>query len=809
MTDFLYYLDQIHPVDRKHVGERAFFLSILRQRQYSVMPGVVVSSDALRQFLQEIQWLEPLFADLSDSSLHLDVTNSRQLQSVAQQIRRGIHDTPLDPAWLADMYAVVQQWQVPMVMLQPSLALAIESDPMLSQRTFGLLKSRICPATLKDLVKTLKEAWSELFRAKSLFYWQRSGVQLPQINLAILVQPLYPALVSGDLHINQTSLELRSSYGLGSLAEGIAVPDWYRIDLLTHHQDHHIGSKNYALQLATPTVQSHTAVTTLSEINSGVQVVVVQPAQQQQLALTPAQLHQLMRLAEDVQTELRMPISLEWAILEQTREEAPTIIQVHPQFTETTFDPHSVTDTIELPPLDSPFPALVTAASVAVSSPLSGPSPVLKGLAASPGRALAPAWVVRSPLDKMTIPANVILVLPTLLPSHMTLLPQAVGIVTSQGGMTSHGAILARELKIPAVVGVGQAIDSIETGDVVFVDGSRGVVYRVDDSGSLPLPEEADEPPHLFPATEAATSPFTTLPVPMATQLLVNLSYADHLMAVAALPIDGVGLLRSELMLRPLLEDYSQHRLTREGLIEQIAHQIQRFARAFTPRSVFYRSLDVRSHELANPRARPLIELNPALGLHGTFSYQIDSTLFEMELAALRRVQQGGDGNVHLVLPFVRTVEEFRFCRQRVVQAALTEHPQFQLWIMAEVPSVLFLLPDYVEAGVQGISIGSNDLTQFILAVDRDHPEMADAFDQRHPAVLRAIRQLVQTARQHGIGCSICGQVPVQHPELIADFVRWGVTAISVSPDALEQTRLAIARAEHALLLDTVRQLKP
>ncbi|NJN88813.1 MAG: phosphoenolpyruvate synthase [Leptolyngbyaceae cyanobacterium SL_7_1] len=800
MANRLYYLDQIHPSDRKQVGDRAFFLSILRQRQYAVMPGVVVSADVLRQFLKEIQWLEPLFADLADSSLHLDITNSRQLQAVAQQIRQGIQTAPLNPDWLSQLYPSIQHWETPTVLLQPSLALVSQSDPRLSQRTFGLLKSRLCYATPEEVILGLKSVWSELFRARSLFYWQRSAVPLQQVNLAVLVQPLPPVLLSGDLQLHQTSLELRSTYGLGiNLTEGIAVPDWYRIDPSTQQtQEHSAGSKTYCLQLPTATPETP-APPPIAPIpaNPHLEIAAVESCHSQPLALTPEQLHQLIKLAQAVQSELRFPISLEWMISTHRLDDSPIITQVHPQF-------------VEAPPAPSP----PIAPRVQPAFPLSAPAEVsaggashavLTGLAASPGRAIAKACVVGGLGDETTIPADVVLIVNSILPSHMTALTQAVGIVTRQGGMTSHGAILARELKIPAVVGVGQGIDAIETGEVVFVDGDRGVVYRLEDDFPL-LPATTESSLAADSAVDVGGGMGGRLPT--ATQLLVNLSHTESLAAIARLPVDGVGLLRSELLLRPLLDRYSQQQLTQEELVEQMAQQIQQFTRAFSPRPVFYRSLDMRSHELLQSSSHFLPELNPAMGLHGTFSYQLDPTLFDIELAALRRVQQAGNGNIYLVLPFVRTVEEFRFCRQRVVQVGLTDHSQFQLWIMAEVPSILFLLPDYVQAGVQGISIGSNDLTQFILAVDRDHPQMATAFDQRHPAVLRAIQQLVQTARQHGIPCSICGQVPTQHPELIADFVRWGLSAISVSQDALEQTQRAIARAEQTLLLDTMRRLK-
>jgi pyruvate, water dikinase len=160
--------------------------------------------------------------------------------------------------------------------------------------------------------------------------------------------------------------------------------------------------------------------------------------------------------------------------------------------------------------------------------------------------------------------------------------------------------------------------------------------------------------------------------------------------------------------------------------------------------------------------------------------------------------QRLGATTLNVLLPFVRTVEEFTFCRDRARAAGLFQEPGFQLWIMAEVPSVLFLLADYVQAGVQGISIGSNDLTQLLLGVDRDDGQMALAFNEHHPAVMAAIEQLIRTARQLGIPCSICGQAPAQYPEIIPDLVRWGITSISVSPEAVGRVAAAIAQAEAA-----------
>lgn len=407
-----------------------------------------------------------------------------------------------------------------------------------------------------------------------------------------------------------------------------------------------------------------------------------------------------------------------------------------------------------------------------------------------------------------TLPSRVILVAPAIALDWLPLLQQAAGIVTEQGGLTSHCAILARELGIPAVVSVANATQLLQTGESLLLDGDRGEIYRVSQSqDSRVRSEEYDQ----------AHSSLLTSTVPIATQLLVNLSQPSLLERVKGLPVDGVGLVRSELMALTILQGQHPKMWLQQGrqaeLIDLWQAQISQFASAFAPRPVFYRSLDWRSHEFQSLTDGSLLaasassrETNPMLGQRGTFSYVKDSTMFELELAALAAVQQSGYTNLHLLLPFVRTVEEFSFCRRLVEQVGLTQAAQFQLWIMAEVPSILFLLPQYVKAGVQGISIGTNDLTQLLLGVDRDQGELAAAFDERHPVVTQAIAQIIQLARQANIPCSICGQAPALYPELIDSLVRWGITSISVEPEAVERTYVAIARAEQRLLLETARR---
>ncbi len=790
------------------MGDKALYLSYLTRRRYAVVPGFVVSAAMFREFLATINWLEPLFADLANAALYLNVGNSRQLQAIAQQIRQTIELAPFPAAWMDQLAIAVQQLVTLMptpgksaLMLRSSLALRSAITPKFSAtiapEAASLLESQVCWTDPEALAMGLKQAWAELFRARNLLYWQRSRISLPQINLAVLIQPLVPALASGSMYLHNGTLEVRVTPGLGMTIErGEVIPDVYHIDVqhnVVQTQQLHpktivyqVRDSQTAFDLASPLTWNLTAPT------SPLQTYLLSD-RQEQLTLEAPYLVQLGQLAQQLTQDFDLPLRLEWVLY-------PNLpLESHLLLTQLTPQP--------LPPESGPLTPGGKGMTTLPSQQLLGkqtrdqtltqispdPTAITMGLAAAPGQVIAQATVVMAGQPRFPVPPQTILVAANFTPDWLPLLRQAAGVIAEQGGMTSHSAIIARELSIPAVVGATNATQRIATGDWLLLDGDRGRVDRVDQPQVSPTG-----------ATVKTAAPLPPLmkPLETGTQVMVSLSQPDALDRATRLPVGGVGLLRSELMALAFLEQ--QHPLQwlqtgrRAELIERWATQISKFAQAFAPRPVFYRTLDLRAHEFptwaGHAPAAPLA----MLGVRGTFSYQLNPDLFDVELTALSQVQAAGYTNLRLILPFVRTVEEFSFCRQQIAQKGLLEMPNFELWIMAEVPSVLFLLPEYVEAGVQGIAIGTNDLTQLLLGVDRDQSIMASAFNEAQPAVVRAITQLIHTAQTLGIPCSLCGQAPVNHPELIQQFVRSGVTAISVSLEAVPATLRAIAQAQSA-----------
>ena len=275
--------------------------------------------------------------------------------------------------------------------------------------------------------------------------------------------------------------------------------------------------------------------------------------------------------------------------------------------------------------------------------------------------------------------------------------------------------------------------------------------------------------------------------------------------------VDGVGLLRAEFMILSALEGIHPRVLLEDGrgaeFVGRMVDQIRIIAQAFYPRPVIYRAMDFRTNEFrglqGGERFEPHEE-NPMIGYRGVCRYVREPDLFRLELDVLRRVRSDFP-NVQMMLPFVRTASELRTCKEIIDASGLTSESDFQLWVMGEVPSIVHWLDEYAAMGIAGVSIGSNDLTQLVLGVDRDNDELAELFDERDHAVTETIRAIVEHCHRLGLHSSICGQAPSVHPEYAELLVRFGIGSISVSSDALDLTRYNIASAEQRIILERAR----
>ncbi|HEY9298918.1 MAG TPA: PEP/pyruvate-binding domain-containing protein, partial [Phormidium sp.] len=338
MDDFLW-LDQIRFDDRLLVGEKAFYLSHLTHRGYPIIPGFVVKAPALREFLSSIEWLDPFFADLPNSALHLDVDNPRQLQLVAQHIRREIVATELPEAWLNELVAICSNLPANALIFRPSLGLPSQVSLDSNVNLSGLWESHVCSlsasaiasgAARSAIANALKRTWAELFRARSLLYWQRVGVQLQKINLAILVQPLQSCLASGWLQTEgftsksgtarqPSGWQIQATWGLEmSLLKGEVLPDFYEVQpengaILSQK----LGVKTLAYRLLESSAASVEEIPGFNQVvvHPPLQVYLPSEKQQKQYVLEPRYLQDLVQLGHQLTAELGRALSVGWILV--------------------------------------------------------------------------------------------------------------------------------------------------------------------------------------------------------------------------------------------------------------------------------------------------------------------------------------------------------------------------------------------------------------------------------------------------------------------------------------------------------------
>ncbi|MEM8777441.1 MAG: putative PEP-binding protein [Cyanobacteria bacterium P01_G01_bin.49] len=752
----LYWLSQLELRDRPVVGEKVWMLSQLKQSGYPVFPGFVISSAIFRQFLENLNDVSSLLADFPTSSLHLDVDNPRALQLVAQQSRQSILSAPFPAEWQDVLDDAREMLQSSSLILRSSLG-----GPFLpNQDVSGITPAQVCWNDSQQVELGIKQIWGQLLSAKSLFYWQRLGLKIEQLNLGILVQPMAQAIASGMVSDLGKSWEIRGSWGLGhSLVNGEILPDRLEIDPDNGAIIEQIlGNKTRAYRLKSQPNSQETS-------ESCLEAYLLSTEEQREYCLKQDDIQELFQLIERLRN-LKIPWKfLEWIRLESTETRSSSLM---------------ITQLV--PSVSKQLPSVINPAATKPLLPSQR-----KGIAAAPGLVQGVAYVLAE--GSFPDPAQLarkILVTQKIHPFQLHLIKQASGIITEQGGITSHGAILARELGIPAVVGVSGIASWLRTGDSVLVDGNNGTIFLHSVDKISPNYDQ-----HLL----SKPTP-KTLKYPISTRLMVNLSQASSLVKVMDFPVDGLGLLRSELMILDLcnsnaLTEWIDNTGSSE-IIQQLKEQIHQFAEIFAPKPIFYRTFD---DKFSIDRDR-----------RGVLGYQFDATLFRLELQALSEVYHRGYHNINLIFPFVRTVEEFTFCRHLAEEFNLIPSNSLQFWIMAEVPAVIFNLPQYVKAGVQGIAIGTNDLIPLLLGIERDHLKLNEVTEPYFSTMLTALQHLIEQTKHLKIPCSICGQLVVQFPEIIELLIQWGVTTISVEPEGLERTYQAIARAEQRLILQLARK---
>jgi len=765
--------------------------------------GFAVTAAAYRHFLQSAG-VEDQLRSLLDG---MDVDDVEVLQRQGHKMRSLILQTPF-PDDLR--HEIVQAYERLCAEAGEEISVAVRSSATaedLPDASFaGQQDTYLNVKGADGVLETCHQCFASLFNDRAIAYRTHKGFDHFDVAISVGVQRMVRSdLASAGVMFSidtetgfQNAVLITAAYGLGeSVVQGSVNPDEYIVFKPTLKDGFDpilskcLGSKARKMVYATSTEEGRTRVEGVTD------------EERDRFVLTSDEIVQLAHWActiEDYYSQLLgrpTPMDVEWAKDGQTGE--LFVVQARPETVQSQRE-GNVLRSYHLKPDMSDGPKKVAYHKL---------KPVVTGRAVGDRIGQGSVRVIHSLSELDTFQAGEVLVTERTDPDWEPILKKAGAIVTDQGGRTCHAAIIARELGIPAIVGCNTATETLSTGQDITVscaEGDEGRIYE----GKIPF--EVDE------------LALDNLP-PTRTKILMNVGSPKEAFRLAAIPCDGVGLARTEFIItnqiqvHPLAlfhfdnlkdqqakEKISQltHLYSRKPdyFVDRLAQGIATLAAAFYPNPVIVRTSDFKSNEYANllgGREFEPEEENPMIGWRGASRYYDPKyrEAFGLECRALKRVRdEMGLQNVIPMIPFCRTPEEgARVLAEMASHGLKRGENGLQVYVMAELPSNILLADEFSQI-FDGFSIGSNDLTQLTLGLDRDSGLVAHLFDERNPAVKRMVKHLIERAKANGRKVGICGQGPSDYPDFAKFLVEQGIDSISLNPDSVLKTRMAIAQVE-------------
>jgi pyruvate,water dikinase len=745
------WLEDIRADDIESVGGKGASLGELTDAGLPVPPGFVVTAGTYRRFIENAGIDDALF-----DAVDVDPEDSGALADAEATAKDLILNTELPEEIREGVLSSYDELDDGTAFVAVRSSATAEDLP---DASFAGQQETFLNITREDLIDRVKRCWASLFTQRAIYYREEQGFEHRKVDIAVVVQKMVDAEKSGVMFTSHPSTGaheaiIEAAWGLGeAVVSGAVSPDNYHVDRDTGEVEEVSVADKKVMHVR----DEDTGETVERQVPD---------ERRERRVLSDEEIKALVTIGERVEDHYGEPQDVEWAMTDGD------IYMLQSRPITTINEDEDMTDTTE----DSG-------------------EELVKGLGASPGIASGPARVVTK-LDQLDkVGEGDIIVTEMTTPDMVPAMKRAAGIVTDEGGMTSHAAIVSRELGCPAVVGASDATDMLHDDQIITLDGDRGTVTE-----GRTEPEEERQP------IEEAR-PKTPVKPMTATEVKVNVSIPEAAERAAATGADGVGLLRTEHMIlstnktpERYIADHGER-----AYIDELVQGVRNVAEEFYPRPVRVRTLDAPTDEfrqLEGGSDEPH-EHNPMLGYRGIRRSLDRPEVFKHELQAFAELYEMGYDNVEIMLPLVNDADDVRQARTLMQEAGIDTEKR--TWgVMIETPAAALSIEELATEGIDFASFGTNDLTQYTLAVDRNNGNVADRFDELHPAVLNLIETTIDACREHDVDTSICGQAGSK-PDMVNFLVETGVSSISANIDAVRDVQHEVKRVEQRMILDSVR----
>ncbi len=774
-------LKDISKEDIELVGGKGANLGEMTRARFHVPHGFAVTSDAYKEFLEKTGIQTDINHILSD----LNIEDSNQLNEKSKQIEELILAQEIPDNIEIDIKKAYENLNINTEALlaskdtlqfinsgrgHPFVAVrsSATAEDLPTASFAGQQKTYLNIKGSQNVVQAVKQCWASLYTARAIYYREKNNFEHSKVFIAVIIQKMINSEKAGVVFTinpmtnNKSEIIIEAGYGLGdAIVSGSITPDTYTIE----KDPIRIKDKKIEKQEWMYTRDEQTGRNIKKEVRE---------SRSNLQKLTDEEIIKIATLAKRIEKHYDYPQDIEYSM----DNSGTFVIQTRPITT--------IEKTEEI---------IEKTEEIIDQTTNENKEFLLQGISASPGIGSGIVKIIENQNDLYKIEKGDVLVAKMTNPDYVAAMERASAIVTDEGGSTCHAAIVSREMGIPAVVGTERATQLLHEGDRITVNGTEGKIYNG-------LTKELEED---ITITEQKPVEYSKKESTL-TKIKVNVDIPSLAEKAASTGADGIGLLRCEFLILKDKEHpgYMIKQGRKKELIEDLTIKIKEIVSKFEGKPVWYRTLDAPTDEFRNLRGgeNEPHEDNPMMGWRSIRRDLDEPELLKSQFEAIKKVRESGLTNIGIMIPLVTSVEQVKRVKEILREVGLEPQKDIEFGIMVETPAAVQVIREICEEGIDFISFGTNDLTQFTLAVDRNNAKLQHLYNELHPAVLKQIKYAINICKKYNIKTSICGQAG-SNEEMAKYLTKIGIDSISANIDAVHKISKVVAEEERKLILES------